>query len=71
MADKKEQTLTLPTLKEPEHIPSAPAGQLHVDLYLQGKAVPLWERGGKHAFAVAKGKTFASEKAFDELFKAY
>lgn len=73
MADKdKDPTVSLPKLKEPAHIPvSREPGKMHVDLYLQGKSVKLWERGGKKAYALAKGKEFASEKDFDEIFKKY
>lgn len=71
MADK-DPTIAMPKLKEPAHIPASPvAGKMHVDLYLQGRGVKLWERGGKREFAKAKGKEFASEQDFDELFKQY
>lgn len=70
--EKKDPTINLPKLKEPASIPaSRDPGKMHVDLYLQGKGVKIWERGGKRAFALAKGKEFASEKDFDELFKKY
>lgn len=69
--DKKDPTIELPKLREPASIPHAPAGKMHVALYLQGKGTRLWERGGKVAYAKAKGKEIASEKDFDELFKKY
>lgn len=75
MADsKKDIIIKIPEtkLEEPKSIPSSPVpGKIHVDLYLKAKGVPLYERGGKHAFAVAKSKEFASDSEFDTLFQSY
>lgn len=76
MADPKKEPIVvkIPETKveEPKSIPSSPVpGKIHVDLYLKSKGVPLYERGGKRAFAVVKEKEFASDKEFDELFKSY
>lgn len=55
----------------------APAQEKHqgqkvsVDLYLRAHNVPVWERGGRRAFAVSKGLEFGTEQQFDELFKKY
>lgn len=61
--------------KEDQQIP-APievGGQkkVHVDLFLKANGVPIWERGGKKAFAVAKGKEFGTDIEFEALFKSY
>jgi len=58
--------------KEPQ-IDATPRvdGKVHVDVYLMVKGVPLWERGGKKAFAVKKAKEFATEKEFETLFSTY
>ena len=62
-------------LKEPEPVPVpkklAEQGNIHIDVYLRAKGVPLWERGGKRAFAVKHGKEFATEKELDALFVNY
>lgn len=73
MSDKdKPEKLELPKLKEPTSVPPSPeAGKNHVDVYLQARAVRLWERGGKRAYAIQKGREFGTDKEFDDLFKAY
>jgi hypothetical protein len=43
----------------------------HVELYLRATGVPIWERGGKKAFAVSKGCEFGTDTEFEQLFKAY
>lgn len=45
--------------------------RVHVDFYSKAKNIPLWERGGRRAFAKAKGQEFGTDQEFDELFKAY
>jgi hypothetical protein len=59
-------------LKEPETAFLPPVGaKVHVDVYLRIKGIPLWERGGKRAFAIRKGKEFATEQEFVTLFLNY
>jgi hypothetical protein len=59
-------------LKEPETASLPPVGaKVHVDVYLKLMGVPLWERGGKRAFAICKGKEFATEHEFATLFQNY
>lgn len=45
--------------------------KVHVDLFLRAKKIPLWERGGRRAFALKKGFEFATEKQFEDLFSRY
>jgi len=45
--------------------------KVHIELFLRTKDVPLWERGGKIAFAKSNGKEFATDAEFEELFKKY
>jgi hypothetical protein len=59
-------------LKEPDTAFAPPVGEkIHVDVYLKVKGVPLWERGGKRAFAITKGKELATERELDTLFSSY
>lgn len=51
--------------------PSKKDGTMHVLFYLRSKGCKLWERGGKEAFAKSKGKEYATENEFEELFKTY
>lgn len=46
-------------------------GKIHVDVFLRAAGVPLWHRAGKKAYAISKGKAFATDKEFVELFKHY
>lgn len=45
--------------------------KIHVDMYLKARKSPIYERGGKVAFAKSKGLEFGTEKEFEELFKTY
>jgi hypothetical protein len=45
--------------------------KMHVDMFLKSRSCPLWERGGKVRFAQLKGKEFATEQEFEQLFKSY
>ena len=59
-------------LKEPDTAFAPPVGEkIHVDVYLKVKGVPLWERGGKRAFAITKGKELATAGELDTLFLSY
>lgn len=69
-ADKAE-VFKGPELKEPPPPPPAPAGKMHVDTFLHGTGVQPWEKGGRRAYAIAKGKEVATEAEFIELFKKY
>lgn len=64
------------TLREPTKFPAPKKtsdGKLlvHVDFYLKAIGVPLWERGGKKAFAKSNGLEFATDEEFKELFNRY
>lgn len=56
---------------------AAPEGQkpevskAHVDFYLLARNVPVWERGGRRAFAKQHNLEFATDSEFDALFKKY
>ncbi len=71
MAKEKVVKLDNGPLKEPIVDVPVKEGKAHVDIYLKSKGVPLWERGGKRAFAKVKDKLYATDKEFDELFKNY
>lgn len=43
----------------------------HVDFYLQARGVPVWERGGRRAFAIQHKMEIASDTQFDALFLKY
>ena len=69
---KKVVRLEPETLKEPSRIPrSVEKNKVHVDVYLKAIEIPLWERGGRRAFAIKRGKEFATEEEFKKLFKSY
>lgn len=67
---EKVEVFKGPQMKDPP-APPAPAGKMHVSLYLKSRDTKLWHREGKSAFAKAKGKEFATEAEFDSLFKQY
>lgn len=69
--EPKTETFKGPELKDPPAPPAAPAGKMHVSIYLKARGVPVWHVEGKVAFAKCKKMEFASEKDFDELFKKY
>lgn len=59
-------------MKEPDSIPaSQDSSKVHVDLYLKALKIPLWERGGMKAYAIAKGLEFSTEDNFKNLFQTY
>lgn len=62
-------------LSEPVAIPAPKQEEgktkVHVDLYLKVTGVPLWERGGKRAFAIANKLEYAQEADFKKLFERY
>lgn len=57
--------------KKDEQKEDQKVSKVHIDLYLTCKQVPVWERSGKKAFAIAKGKEYATEAEFEEIFKKY
>ena len=71
-AQEKTVRLEPEVLREPTDIPAAKSdGRYHVDLFLRASNVPLWERGGKRAFAIQKDSEFATDEEFEKLFEAY
>jgi len=77
MVDPKKEEIKVVKIPEtkleaPKQIPVSPdPSKIHVELFLHSTGCPLWERGGKRAFAKAKGLEFATDKQFQELFKSY
>jgi len=45
--------------------------KVHIDIYLKSIGCPVWEQGGKKAFALHHKKEFATVANFAELFKKY
>ena len=45
--------------------------QIHIDLFLKASGTKIWERGGKKAFAIAKGFEYGTEQTFQDLFRSY
>ncbi len=77
MAEPKKEEVKVVKIPETKleplkEIPASPSPEkVHVELFLHSTGCPLWERGGKRAFAKSKGKEFATDKEFEELFKSY
>ncbi|MGZ3772945.1 MAG: hypothetical protein ACXVCY_04165 [Pseudobdellovibrionaceae bacterium] len=71
MAGKKDNQIMDFTETTISEAPVQECPKVHVDLYLTYTKVPMWERGGKRAFAKSKGKEHASYDEFIELFKNY
>lgn len=65
------QSETLDSQKDQAALSSNDPSKISVELYLRAKDVKIWHRGGKIAFAEAKGLMFGTEAEFDDLFKAY